>query len=192
MAGEIWIGIRVLRVMQGDITEQAVDAIVNAASSSLLGGGGVDGAIHRRGGPEILSECREIRRTRYPSGLPTGSAVATSGGALPALCVIHTVGPVWRGGGSGEAELLRAAYRSAMGEAARVGARTAAFPSISTGAFGYPVDQAARIAVAEITDRLTASPGAVEEVRIVCFSAADEVAYRRACEERSSGGGGAP
>ncbi|MBA2245126.1 MAG: O-acetyl-ADP-ribose deacetylase, partial [Gemmatimonadetes bacterium] len=130
------IGGTTLRLVRGDITEQQVDAVVNAANSTLLGGGGVDGAIHRRGGPEILAECREIRRTRYPEGLPTGEAVATTAGDLPAKRVIHTVGPVWQGGEAGEPELLAAAYRSSLERAREEGLRTLAFPAISTGVYG--------------------------------------------------------
>ncbi len=135
-----------LIVTSGDITEMETDAIVNAANSTLMGGGGVDGAIHRRGGPQILEECREVRRTSYPDGLPAGQAVATGAGRLPARWVIHTVGPVWHGGGSGEAQTLSSCYRRSLEEAARVGARTVAFPAISTGVYGYPKESAARIA----------------------------------------------
>src|SRR5690606_30509297 len=135
--GERRIGTTRLTLVRGDITDQDLAAIVNAANASLLGGGGVDGAIHRRGGPAILEECREIRRTRFPNGLPTGQAVATTAGELPARRVIHTVGPVWRGGGKGEPELLASAYRNSLGVARDEGLRTVAFPSISTGAYGY-------------------------------------------------------
>src|SRR5688572_20073678 len=120
-----------LKLVRGDITEQTVDAIVNAANSTLLGGGGVDGAIHRRGGPVILEECKRLRATSLPDGLPTGTAVSTSAGALPARRIIHTVGPIWRGGNSDEQELLAGAYRSTLECAAREGLRTIAFPSIS-------------------------------------------------------------
>jgi O-acetyl-ADP-ribose deacetylase len=167
-----------LRVVQGDITEQAVDAIVNAANSTLLGGGGVDGAIHRRGGPAILEECRALRRGRFADGLPTGEAVATAAGDLPARWVIHAVGPVWRGGASGEPERLRSAYRRSLEEAHRVGARSLAFPSISTGAYGYPVEEAALQAVSAIGGYLEEHPGSLREVRMVAFSAADAAAYR--------------
>jgi len=131
----------------GDITEQRVDAIVNAANSSLLGGGGVDGAIHRRGGPAILVACRELRRTRYPDGLPPGRAVATPAGELAARWVIHTVGPVY---GHGEVETLRSCYRESLRVAAELGAGSIAFPLISAGAFGWPQDEAIRVALDEI------------------------------------------
>ena len=139
------IGRTRISIVKGDITEQTTDAIVNAANSSLMGGGGVDGAIHRRGGPEILEECKEIRRTKLPQGLPTGKAVITSGGNLKAKWVIHTVGPIWRGGNQGEAELLTNAYRNSLQLATFKGLRTVAFPSISTGAYGYPIEKASKI-----------------------------------------------
>ncbi len=134
-----------VRVVVGDITQQQVDAIVNAANSSLLGGGGVDGAIHAAGGPEILAECKEIRRTRYPDGLPTGEAVITTGGRLSARYVIHTVGPVWGQHGGHEAELLAACYHNSLKLAADRSVELIALPAISTGAFGYPSQEAARV-----------------------------------------------
>jgi O-acetyl-ADP-ribose deacetylase len=176
------LGNATLRVVQGDITEQAVDAIVNAANSSLLGGGGVDGAIHRKGGPEILDACGEIRRTQYPDGLPTGEAVATPAGRLPARWVIHTVGPVWRGGEAREAELLGAAYRNSLECARELGAQTVAFPSLSTGAYGYPVEEAASMALSTIAEYLQAHPAVLGEVRLVAFSDGDFERYRAALQ----------
>jgi O-acetyl-ADP-ribose deacetylase (regulator of RNase III) len=169
-----------LRLAQGDITEQDTDAIVNAANSSLLGGSGVDGAIHRRGGPTILEECRALRATRYPQGLPTGEAVVTTAGALPARRVIHTVGPVWRGGTQGEAQLLANAYRNSLTQARLEKLRTVAFPSLSTGAYGYPVESAARVALRTVQDEISAHPEAFTEVRFVLFSSADLHTYSAA------------
>lgn len=179
---QIRIGDTALRLVEGDITEQEVDAVVNAANSTLLGGGGVDGAIHRRGGEAILAECRELRRTRYPDGLPTGQAVATTGGELPARRVIHTVGPIWQGGGKGEEELLASAYGSSLECAREDGARTIAFPSISTGAYGYPLRRAAPVALRTVAAYLEEHPDAFEEVRFVLFSAGDLEAYRDALD----------
>ena len=159
-------------VYVGDITEHDVEAIVNAANSSLMGGGGVDGAIHRRGGPQILEECREIRRTRYPQGLPTGEAVITSGGRLPAHYVIHTVGPIYGRHDGREAELLANCYRNSLALAVERGLRTIAFPSISTGAYGYPRDEAARVASQAIKEFL-ARDASLREVRLVFFSPDD-------------------
>ena len=141
-----------LVVTVGDITKQEVDAIVNAANSSLMGGGGVDGAIHRAGGPQILEQCRKTRKGEYPDGLPAGEAVETTAGALPARYVIHTVGPVWHGGGSGEAGLLARCYSSSLNLAAKLGLRTVAFPAISTGVYGYPREKAAVAAWNAISD----------------------------------------
>lgn len=177
------IGGTVLRLERGDITEQGVDAIVNAANSTLLGGGGVDGAIHRRGGPAILAECREIRRTRYPDGLPTGDAVETTAGDLPARAVIHTVGPRWRGGDRGEEELLAGAYRNSLDVARENGWRTVAFPSIGTGAYGYPTDRAARVALGTVAACLHEYGDAFDEVRFVLFSSADLDTYAAALDE---------
>ncbi|MGY4986766.1 O-acetyl-ADP-ribose deacetylase [Streptomyces nigrescens] len=158
-----------LTLIQGDITEQAVDAVVNAANSSLLGGGGVDGAIHRRGGPEILDACRDLRAAQYGRGLPTGQAVATTAGLLPARWVIHTVGPV-HSGTEDRSALLASCYRESLRIADELGARTVAFPAISTGVYRWPMEEAARIAVETVRDTETA----VEEVRFVLF---DEQAY---------------
>lgn len=169
-----------LRLLRGDITEQEVDAIVNAANSSLLGGGGVDGAIHRSGGPSILDECRRVRQERFPDGLPTGDAVATTAGDLPARRVIHTVGPRWRGGSGDEADLLASAYRRSLEEAAREGCRTVAFPSVGTGVYGYPVEAASRVALGTVRAVLEEEPRRFDEIRFVLFSAADLATYRRA------------
>jgi O-acetyl-ADP-ribose deacetylase (regulator of RNase III) len=136
-----------LEIVQGDITEQRVDAIVNAANRSLFGGGGVDGAIHKRGGKAILAECRQLRDTTYPDGLPPGEAVATTAGKLKARWVIHTVGPIYR---RGDAETLRSCYRNALRVAADLGAKSVAFPLISAGAFGWPTEDAIRQAVTAI------------------------------------------
>jgi len=171
-------GVR-LRLVQGDITRQDVDAVVNAANSSLMGGGGVDGAIHRAGGPAILDECRELRAER--GKLSPGDAVATTGGKLNAKWVIHTVGPVYRGGGAGEARILASAYRRSLEEGAKLGAKTVAFPSISTGVFGYPLQEASRIALATVKE-CVAGKG-FEEVRFVLFSPDDLEAYAKALEE---------
>ena len=161
-----------VRALVGDITREAVDAIVNAANSTLLGGGGVDGAIHRAGGPGILEECREIRRTRLPAGLPTGEAVITGGGLLAARFVIHTVGPVYGRHGGREAELLASCYSNSLRLAAGRGLSAVAFPSISTGAFGYPLAEAAAVASGAITDFL-AGETSIREVRLVFFSPGD-------------------
>ncbi len=156
-------------VLVGDITRQEVDAVVNAANSSLLGGLGVDGAIHRAGGPAILAECREIRRTQHPGGLPTGEAVITTAGLLPARFVIHTVGPVYGREGGREAELLAACYRNSLALAAARGLRTIAFPSISTGAFGYPLAEAAAVSSEAVAGFLSGDDS-IREVRLVFFS----------------------
>lgn len=161
-----------LTVKVGDITREAVDAIVNAANSGLLGGGGVDGAIHRAGGPEILAACRQIRESRYPGGLPTGAAVITTGGRLAARHVIHTVGPVYGHHGGEEARLLAACYENSIALAVENGLATLAFPAISTGAYGYPKAEAARVACAAI-ERALATHASIREVRLVFFSQAD-------------------
>ncbi len=163
------VGSARLTLAEGDITKQDVDAIVNAANSSLLGGGGVDGAIHRAGGPAILAEGRRLRAESLPDGLPPGRAVATTAGELPAVRVIHTVGPVWHGGGSGEAEVLASAYGSSLETARAEGLRTIAFPSISTGAYGYPADRAATVALSAVLRELEAHAEAFDEVRFVLF-----------------------
>jgi O-acetyl-ADP-ribose deacetylase (regulator of RNase III) len=151
---QFMIGKAKIRILQGDITEQDTDAIVNAANWSLMGGGGVDGAIHRKGGPNILKECKKIRETTWPYGLPTGKAVIITGGNLKARYVIHTVGPVWFGGNHGESNLLAQAYRNSLRLAVSKGLKTIAFPSISTGAYGYPVEKASKIALKTVKDFL--------------------------------------
>ncbi|VDA99464.1 O-acetyl-ADP-ribose deacetylase [Olavius algarvensis spirochete endosymbiont] len=139
-----WLNRRI-EALKGDITALEVDAIVNAANSSLLGGGGVDGAIHRAGGPDILAECKKIRDIRYPSGLPVGEAVVSGAGNLPCKWVIHTVGPIWNGGGNREEELLAAAYRNSLEAAAELEAHSIAYPAISTGIYRFPQDRAAKV-----------------------------------------------
>ncbi|AIS01363.1 O-acetyl-ADP-ribose deacetylase [Streptomyces glaucescens] len=158
-----------LTLTQGDITRESADALVNAANSALLGGGGVDGAIHRRGGPAILEECRRLRASRFGGGLPTGRAVATTAGELNARWVIHTVGPVWSAT-EDRSGLLASCHRECLRVADELGARTVAFPAISTGVYGWPLDDAARIAVETVRD----TPTAVEEIRFVLF---DDRAY---------------
>lgn len=165
-----------VRVRTGDITEQDVNAIVNAANSTLMGGAGVDGAIHRAGGAAILEECREIRRTRFPDGLPTGEAVITIGGMLAARYVIHTVGPIYGRHGGREAELLAACYRNSLALAAGQGIASIAFPAISTGAFGYPRAEAAKVASLAIADFLK-QESSIREVRLVFFSPDDESVF---------------
>ena len=162
-----------LELVQGDLTKVAADAIVNAANSALLGGGGVDGAIHRAAGPLLLEECRKL------NGCPTGEARLTEGYRLPARYVIHTVGPIWRGGRAGEAELLARCYRSVFALVERHGLRTVAFPSISTGVYRYPLQEASRIALREIRAALERLPH-LEKVTVVLFTPADLEVYRRA------------
>ena len=162
----------------GDITQQRVDAIVNAANHTLLGGGGVDGAIHAKGGPEILAECREIRRTRFPDGLPTGEAVITTAGLLPARHVIHTVGPIRIPSRDTDAAKLAACYRNSILLAAEKSLRSIAFPAISTGAFGYPPQDAAPV-VSESIESVLAGGTVVEQVRLVFFSAHDAKVFLR-------------
>lgn len=178
MAGrtEALAGAAVVRLVEGDITQQDVDAVVNAANSSLMGGGGVDGAIHRAGGPAILRECELIVREQGP--LSAGQAVSTTAGEMRARRVIHTVGPVWHGGDRGEAETLRAAYRSSLAVAREENLRRVAFPSISTGAYRYPLEEAAQLALQTVREELEAHPGSFEEVRFVLFGRPAYEAYQ--------------
>lgn len=164
-----------MQVVHGDITRMEVDAIVNAANSGLLGGGGVDGAIHGAGGPAIMEACRAIRDSQ--GGCPTGDAVITTGGLLPAPYVIHAVGPVWRGGGDNEEELLASAYRNSIRRAAEKGLRTIAFPNISTGIYGFPRERAVDIAIAAVRDSLAQAPS-IEQVTFVCFDDENYQLYR--------------
>ena len=165
-----------IRIVQGDITQLQVDAIVNAANRSLLGGGGVDGAIHRAAGPELVKACRPL------GGCATGQAKITPGFRLPADYVIHTVGPVWSGGGKGEAELLASCYRQSLALAREHGVKTIAFPAISTGVYGYPLDQAARIALQTVQTFLQ-SEAQIETVFLVCFGQRAYETYRQVSRE---------
>ena len=178
---EFQVGKATLQLIKGDITDIEADAIVNAANSSLMGGGGVDGAIHRKGGPQILEECKRIRATEWPDGLPTGKAVITSGGNLKAKYVIHTVGPVWLGGFHVEAELLKQAYKNSLKLAVAKGVKTIAFPSISTGAYGYPVEDASQIAVRTVKEFLE-KEDKLERVVFVLFSENDFQVYFKTAE----------
>jgi len=176
---ELKVASATLRLVQGDITVQEVDAIVNAANSSLMGGGGVDGAIHRAGGPDILEECRAI--VARQGELPAGQAVITTAGRMPSKHVVHTVGPVWQWGTRVEDELLEDAYRNSLVMAAESGCRTVAFPSISTGAYGFPIERAARIALRTLITEMPRHD--LDEVRIVLFSAAALGVYAAALDK---------
>jgi O-acetyl-ADP-ribose deacetylase (regulator of RNase III) len=167
-------------VKTGDLTLESVDAVVNAANSTLLGGAGVDGAIHRAGGPAILAECRELRRTRYPEGLPTGEAVLTTAGNLPANWIIHTVGPIYGRHGGREAEYLDACYRNSLGLCVQNSLVSVSFPAISTGVYSYPKDEAARIASASI-GKFLSSDTSISEVRLVFFNEDDADIFLSHC-----------
>ncbi len=168
-----------IELVRGDITEQEVDAIVNAANSTLLGGGGVDGAIHRRGGPDILAECKRIRAELYPDGLPTGQAVVTTAGRLPATWVVHTVGPVYAES-QDRSGLLALCHTESLRVAAEVGARSIAFPAISTGVYGYPIGEAAAVAIRAVLDTTSAS---LDLARFVLFDEASYQAFRATLED---------
>jgi len=178
---EFRVGKTKIIMVQGDITDMNTDAIVNAANPTLMGGGGVDGAIHRKGGPKILEECKRIRAAEYPDGLPTGKAVITSGGNLKAKYVIHTVGPVWHGGTCGEPELLAGAYRNSLKLAVSKGLKTIAFPAISTGAYGYPIEKASQIAISTVKEFLEKEDD-LDKVVFVLFSKSNFEIYRKAAE----------
>ncbi len=165
-----------LSLVRGDITREDADAIVNAANSALAGGGGVDGAIHAAGGPAIMDECRKI------GGCPPGKAVITAGGALKARFAIHTVGPIYRDGRRGEADILRSAYTSSLTVALEKGLKTVSFPSIGTGAYGYPIEEASRVAISTVMDFIKKNKG-LETVRFVLFSDRDLMAYSSALEK---------
>jgi len=178
---EFKVGDAVLQLIVGDITDVEADAIVNAANSTLMGGGGVDGAIHRKGGPKILEECKLTRATTWPDGLPTGHAVMTSGGDLKAKHVIHTVGPVWFGGFHVESELLKQAYRNSLKLAVSNGLKSVAFPSISTGAYGYPTKEASQVAIETIKAFLE-NEDRLDRVLMVLFSERDFEIYLQTAE----------
>jgi O-acetyl-ADP-ribose deacetylase (regulator of RNase III) len=177
-----------IELVQGDITREVVDAIVNAANTGLVGGGGVDGAIHRAGGPAIMAECERIRAGAQGPPCPIGTVVETTAGRLQARAVLHTAGPRWRGGKRGEAEQLASCYRSCLDAARRRGYRTVAFPSISTGIYGYPIEQAAEVALRTVGDQLQAHGDAFDVIRFVLFSAADLDTYRRTLAKFQSSG----
>jgi len=179
---EFHVGNAKICLGQGDITDMDTDAIVNAANASLMGGGGVDGTIHRRGGPKILEECKCLRAREWPVGLPTGKAAMTTGGNLKAKYVIHTVGPIWHGGTQKEPELLTDAYRNSLKLAVSKGLKTIAFPSISTGAYGYPIEKASRIALATVKDFLEKEDN-LDKVMFVLFSRDDLEVYKDAEKE---------
>ena len=179
---EYTIGKNKIRIVQGDITEQDIDVIVNAANRTLMGGGGVDGAIHRKGGSDILEECKKIRKKEWPNGLPTGKAAITTGGNLKARYVIHTVGPIWRGGNHGEPDLLVDAYENSLKLAVSEGLTTVAFPSISTGAYRFPIDQASKIAL-KTTKKFLEAENCLSMVMFVLFTPTDLEIYERTAKE---------
>ena len=179
---EFEVGKTKIRLAKGDITEQSTDAVVNTANPSLMGGGGVDAAIHRRGGPRILQECKKIRETTWPDGLPTGKAVMTSGGNLQARYVIHTVGPVWHGGKQNEQVLLAEAYKNTLKLAVSKGLKTVAFPSISTGAYGYPIEKASKMALEAVKEFLQ-EEDKLEEVLFVLFTQSGLEIYEETARE---------
>ncbi len=180
-ATEVSINRAKLSIIQGDITRQATDAIVNAANSGLMGGGGVDGAIHRAGGPAILEECKQV--VSRQGRLPTGKAVITTGGNLKAKFVIHTVGPVWHGGSKGEPELLASAYRESLKVATENNLSSISFPSISTGAYGYPVAEAAKVAMNTVISFLKEGVTSIKEIVFVLFDSTTFYAYSSALGE---------
>lgn len=173
-----------IRMIRGDITEQDSDAVVNAANSSLMGGGGVDGAIHRKGGPRILEECKRIREREWPKGLPTGKAVATSGGLLKARHIIHAVGPVWKGGSQNESALLADCYRNSLQLAKGLGSKSVSFPSVSTGAYGYPIAEASRVALRAVKEFVEAEENP-DTITFVLFTENDLAVYQSAAKELS-------
>jgi len=182
---ELKIGNTVLNTVTADITTLSKDAIVNAANSSLMGGGGVDGAIHRAGGPQILEECRRI--VAKIGRLPTGEAVITTAGNMPARYVIHTVGPVWHGGRRDEEQLLRNAYANSLRVAKENGVKTVAFPSISTGVYGYPVDLASNEAVSAVLEFVKENPDSLDEITFCGFDSSTENSYARALKQLGGG-----
>ena len=176
------IGKTTIRLSQGDITEIESDAIVNAANSRLMGGGGVDGAIHRKGGPKILEECKKIQERDWPNGLPTGSAVITTSGNLKARYVIHTVGPIWQNGTHREEELLTSSYKNSLKLAKEKGLKSITFPSISTGAYGYPIEKASRVALKAIKEFLE-KDNFLDKVIIILFTSSDFEIYKKVMKE---------